>query len=69
MKYVLTLVPTRGTRESKGMRMWCCHDSTGHGSDTGEEKVGGMENPRIHLLWSRFVFIGLAPFAWSNMLG
>lgn len=44
-------------------------DWTEHGSDTGKEKMGGMANPRIHLLWSRFVLTGLAPAAWSNMLG
>lgn len=44
-------------------------DCTEHGSDTGEKKVGRMKNPRIHLLWNRFVLTELAPTVWSNMLG
>lgn len=69
MKYAITLLPAQGTKESEGTCTRHCSDSTGQGRDTGEEQVGGMENPRLHLLWSRFVLIGLAPAAWPNMLG
>lgn len=58
MKYVITLFPTWEKKGKEG----------GHGSDAGEEKVGGMGNPGVHLLWSRFVLPGLAPATWSNML-